>query len=71
MLDWAYPFNPCHWRGERLTMVGLVGVVLCCVSKNAKKRTIPTLIFYGAIVFDSHPNANRGSAVKLLRIFEI
>ncbi len=36
------------------------GWALCCVSKNAKKRTFPTWKFYGAIVFDSRPNANRG-----------
>ena len=32
----------------------------CCVSKNGEKPTIPTLKFYGAIVFDSRQKANRG-----------
>jgi hypothetical protein len=59
VLYWAYPPNSFRRRGERLTMVVVVGG--CFVfQKNLKKRTIPTFIFYGAIVFDFRPNANRG-----------
>ena len=50
-LDFAYPSNPCPRRGKRLTMVGVVGVVLCF--KQCKKSTIPTWDFYKVIVFGS------------------
>ena len=38
VLDWAYPSTPCRRRGERLTMVGVVGV--CFVFRKTQKNKL-------------------------------